>query len=302
MDDPPDGPPPDELAEPNVNCLERGIGTLKPANLAPVFIALILTACHPPSFRPPQAIDWPPSIQSGQGIDLPTDASDVLMELQQSRVDFVARYYREPESRWPALSASEARRLSSLGLKIVAVWESHSRDPAHFSYSSGYDDALMAYQQARAIGQPAGSAIYFAVDFNARGQSLDGVDDYFRGIAAGLAAASGGGATYAVGVYGSGVVCDTIKRARLARYSWLSGSFAWEGSTSYDDWDIMQGGPSPDLSFSQDSDTARADYGAFRIAGGAPAASFDRAGLDDAASPRFPPAGQALVSSVASSR
>ncbi len=163
---------------------------MKSAKLAPVFTALILTACHPPSLPPSQAIDWPPSIQSGQGIDLPTDASDVLMELQQSRMDFVARYYREPDSRWPALSASEAQELSSLGLKIVAVWESHSRDPAHFSYSSGYDDAMMAYQQARAIGQPAGSAIYFAVDFNARGQSLDGVDDYFRGIAAGLAAAA----------------------------------------------------------------------------------------------------------------
>ena len=144
---------------------------------------------------------------------------------------------------------------------------SHSRDPAHFSYSSGYYDALTAYQQARAIGQPAGSAIYFAVDFNARGQLLENVGEYFRGIAAGLAAASGGNATYAVGVYGSGVVCDAIKRASLARYSWLSNSFTWEGSTTYDDWNIMQGAPSEGLSFNQDSDEARSDYGAFRIAG-----------------------------------
>jgi hypothetical protein len=278
---------------------------VKAAKLAPVFTALILMACHgPPSPPPSQAIGLPPGIGSGQGIDLPIDASDVLIELQQSRVDFVARYYREAQSRWPPLSASEAQRLSSLGLKIVAVWESHSRDPAHFSYSTGYYDAVTADQQARAIGQPAGSAIYFAVDFNARGQSLKAVDEYFRGIAAGLAAAaaSGGSATYAVGVYGSGVVCDAIKRASLARYSWLSNSFAWEGSTSYDDWDIMQGGPSPELSFNQDSDEARADYGAFRIAGGAPAASSVRAGLGDAVSPQFPPVGQSLISSAASSR
>jgi hypothetical protein len=274
---------------------------VKPARLAPVFAALILTACHgPPSPPPSLAIGLPPGIGSGQGIDLPIDASDVLMELQQSRMDFVARYYREPESRWPPLSASEAQRLSSLGLKIVAVWESHSRDPAHFSYSSGYYDAVTADRQARAIGQPAGSAIYFAVDFNARGQSLEGVDEYFRGIAAGLAAASGGGATYAVGVYGSGVVCDAIKRASLARYSWLSNSFAWEGSTSYDDWDIMQGAPSPELSFNQDSDEARADYGAFRIAGGAPTASADPAGLGNAASPQSPPVEQSLISSASS--
>ncbi len=165
---------------------------MKPAKLAPVFTALILTACHSPPSPPPPAIAVPPSIGSGQGIDLATDASDVLIELQQSRLEFVARYYREPQSRWPALSASEAQQLSSLGLKIVAVWESHSRDPAHFSYTSGYFDAMTAYDEARAIGQPAGSAIYFAVDFNARGQLLDDIDAYFRGIAAGLAMAGGG--------------------------------------------------------------------------------------------------------------
>ena len=275
---------------------------MKPAKLTPVFTALILTACHPPSLPPSQAIDLPPSTRSGEGIDLPNDASDVLMELQQSRMGFVARYYREPESRWPPLSASEARRLSSLGLKIVAVWESHSRDPAHFSYSWGYSDALMASQQARAIGQPADTAIYFAVDFNARGEALEGVDQYFRGIAAGLAAASSGSATYAVGVYGSGVVCDAIKRAGLARYSWLSNSFAWDGSTSYDDWDIMQGAPSAELSFNQDSDEARSDYGAFRVAGGAPAFAADNAVLGNTVSSQSPPVEQSLVSAAASSR
>jgi Domain of unknown function (DUF1906) len=280
---------------------------LTPAKLAPVFTALILTACHSPPSPPPQAIAVPPSIGSGQGIDLATDASDVLIELQQRPVEFVARYYREPQSRWPPLSASEAQQLSSLGLKIVAVWESHSRDPAHFSYTSGYFDAMTAYDEARAIGQPAASAIYFAVDFNARGQLLDDIDAYFRGIAAGLAMAGGGRATYAVGVYGSGVVCDAIKRAGLARYSWLSNSFAWEGSNSYDNWDIMQGAPSPDLSFNQDSDEAREEYGAFRIAGGAPAAAPDPAGLAALVSPQSPPpqsppAGQSLISSVVTSR
>ncbi len=276
---------------------------MKLIKLAPIFTALITTACHSPSgLAPSQAIDLAPNNGSGHGIDLPIDASDVLMELQQSRMNFVARYYREPESRWPPLSASEARRLSSLGLKIVAVWESHSRDPAHFSYSWGYSDALMAAQQARAIGQPAGSAIYFAVDFNARGAALDGVDQYFRGIAAGLAAAGGGSAHYAVGVYGSGVVCDAIKRAQLARYSWLSNSFAWEGSSSYNAWDIMQGAPSAQLSFNQDSDEARNDYGAFRIAGGAPAFSSDPAGLGVAAAPQDLPGGQPMIFSAATPR
>jgi hypothetical protein len=270
---------------------------LKLAKLAPIFPALILTACSSqPSQPPAQAIEMPSSVASGQGIDLPSDASDVLNELKDSRVDFVARYYREPDSRWPALSASEAQRLSSLGLKIVAVWESHSRDPAHFSYASGYSDAMMAYGEARAIGQPAGSAIYFAVDYNAPSWSLDAIDEYFRGIAAGLAAASVGNAGYRIGVYGSGAVCDALKRTGLAQYSWLSNSFAWDGSTSYEDWNIMQGGQLPELSFDQDSDEARGEYGAFGVAGGGVAAAYAGAAPREFIAPQAPQDRQALTS------
>jgi hypothetical protein len=101
------------------------------------------------------------------GIDSAMDTSDVVEELRGSRIDFVARYYRDPTSSLPALSSQEARKLASLGLKIVAVWEQNSPDPENLPYSSGYSDAFSAYSQAKAIGQPAGSAIYFAIDFNA---------------------------------------------------------------------------------------------------------------------------------------
>jgi hypothetical protein len=250
---------------------------LKLTKLATIFPGLILTACYSPPNPPSSpAIELPRSVGSGRGVDLPTDASDVLNELEESRVDFVGRYYRVPESRWPALSASEARRLSLLGLKIVAVWEWHSRDPAHFSFSSGYSDAMTAYRQARTVGQPAGSAIYFAVDFNA--QLLDPIDEYFRGIAAGLAAADGGNPDYTIGVYGSGAVCDAVKRAGLAQYSWLSNSIAWADSTSYEDWNIKQGGRLPELSFNHDSDEARDEYGAFRLANYGVTTSYDGAG------------------------
>jgi hypothetical protein len=188
------------------------------------------------------------------------------MELQGSGLEFVARYYREPVSRWPALSASEAQGLSSQGLKIVAVWESHSRDVQHFSYFSGYNDAMMAYLQARAVGQPPGSAIYFAVDFNPRSWAFLSIEEYFRGVNAGLAAASGGHANYTVGVYGSGAVCDAMKQERLAQYAWLSNSIAWEGSIGYEDWNIRQGGRSPGLTFNNDSDDARGEYGGFQVA------------------------------------
>ncbi len=271
------------------------------AKLAPIFPGLILAACHsPPSPPPPQAVELPHGIKWGRGLDLPTDSGDVLNELKANGFDFVARYYRAADSRWPALSPGEAQLLSSAGLKIVAVWELHSRKPSHFSYASGYGDAMAAYPQARAVGQPAGSAIYFAVDFNA--QSLEPIDEYFRGIAVGLAAASGGNADYAIGVYGSGAVCDALKGAALARYCWLSNSIAWTDSIEYEDWNIRQGPQLPELSFNHDSDAARDEYGAFRVADYSIANSHDSAGPRDLIAPPAAQGGPWLTSAVIPSR
>ncbi len=260
---------------------------MKIAQLMPILAALILAACHgrpipPPTIGPAAAIvpiptiEQPRDVGPPQGVELPTDASDVLNELKDSRIHFVARYYRDPSSRWPALSASEAQRLSSLGVKIVAVYEPHAPNPGYFSYYSGYYDAIAAYGQAQAVGQPAGSAIYFAVDFNA--QAIAPIEQYFSGIAAGLAAASGGRAPYKIGVYGSGAVCDAMKRAGLAQYTWLSNAIAWTDSLGYDDWNIRQGGPVAGLSFNHDSDEARDDYGGFRLGNYAVAAPYIEAG------------------------
>jgi hypothetical protein len=248
---------------------------------------LILTACYPAA--PPPTPSFSRTLP-GQGVDLATDAGGLVNEMQANRLEFVARYYREPESRWPPLSAGEAQLLSLAGLNIVAVWESHSRDPGHFSYDSGYHDATTAAAQARAIGQPPGSAIYFAVDYNVRDHELPAIDEYFLGIAAAFTAAGGGHPLYEVGVYGSGTVCAAIKGAGLARYSWLTNSIAWAGSTTYEDWNISQGGPMVGLSFNHDGDEAKEDYGGFRVAA---------AGLPGFAPPRFAQDGQSPTTAAA---
>ncbi len=265
---------------------------LKSATLAALAAALILAACQSqPNLSP--TVERPRGSGLAQGIDLPTDASDVLGEIKGTPLHFVARYYREPTSRWPTLSGAEVQRLSSLGINIVAIWESHSHRPDYFSYASGYSDALSAARQARAVAQPPGSAIYFAVDFNARGAELPQVDQYFRGVAAGLAAVGKGKAEYRVGVYGSGSVCDAVKRAGLAQYSWLSGSRAWIGSSGYTGWNIRQGTRFAQLSFNHDANEAKGDYGGFRLAG----SSSTRA-ADAASSPETPQSDQRVAAAI----
>src|ERR1700681_4428610 len=125
--------------------------------LLPIVVpmGLVLAACSgaPP---PPVVVEARPAAGLARGIDLPTDARDVSLELKGSGLDFVARYYRDPASRWPTLSAEEARVVSAAGLSLVAVWESHSHKRDYFSYASGYYDAQVAYRQAKTIGQPSG--------------------------------------------------------------------------------------------------------------------------------------------------
>ena len=231
--------------------------------LAFVLPAVILAGC---GGAPPERPAEKPGTGLARGIDLPIDSRDVSQELKHSGLRFVARYYRDPASRWPALSAEEARSVAETGIKLVAVYQYRSHRPDYFSHAAGYSDAMTAYRQAKATGQPPGSAIYFTVDYNAPDHEIGGpIAQYFRGIAAGLAAA-GGAREYRVGVYGSGVVCDYLKRAGLAELAWLSGSTAWAGYGSFPDWDIRQGRRSPTLSFNNTENEARGDYGAFTVA------------------------------------
>ena len=226
---------------------------------------LVVAACQ--GAPPPQAkLEFPAVSGFARGIDLPIDARDVSQELKSSGLNFVARYYRDPASRWPTLSADEARTVAAAGMRLVAVWESHSHKPGYFSYASGYADGLAAHRQAKSIGQPTGTAIYFAVDYNAPEPDIRGpIDRYFRGVAAGLAAAAGKTREYRIGVYGSGAVCGYVKGARLAEYAWLSNSRAWAGYASFADWNIKQGGRAAPLSFDHDANEARGEYGAFSV-------------------------------------
>jgi hypothetical protein len=209
-------------------------------------IAFLMLALAAFSSSPPPLVAVAPPVRVGppRGIDMPIDARDVSNDLRGSQLDFVARYYRDPASRRPTLSAGKAALLSSSGFKIVAIWESHSHQPQYFSYAAGFADAVTAYRQARAVGQPFGSAIYFGAQ---QPDIYAPVDRYFRGVAAGLA------------------VCGYLKHMRLAQYAWLSNSRAWTGYNDFSTWNIRQLPASATLSFGHDWNEATEDYGGFQV-------------------------------------
>lgn len=163
--------------------------------------------------------------------------------LHDAQIAFACRYYSFTTSQTQKrLTRAEAQKLIAAHLPIVAVYEDGPTELAYFSHARGETDAKHAVASAKAVGQPVGSAIYFAVDYDARPSDVDGgITQYFAGVKASLEALGGGQAMYRIGVYGSGRVCAHIKDAmRLASYAWLAESHRWAGHDAYAKPDIRQ--------------------------------------------------------------
>ncbi|HYC93651.1 MAG TPA: DUF1906 domain-containing protein [Thermoanaerobaculia bacterium] len=195
------------------------------------------------------------------------DASSACTEsmiscLKENNISFVGRYYSDTTHiAGKKLTASEAQLLSSNGIDLVAVFEDAPTEASYFSASRGTRDANAALAQAASVGQPAGSAIYFTVDYDASQSDIDGViTDYFQAIAATL------GTQYVTGVYGSGNTCTAILKSGHAKLAWLAQSTGWGGYQSFHDWVIKQGPEGSICGLSSDSDEAQGDFGAFRVA------------------------------------
>jgi peptidoglycan hydrolase-like protein with peptidoglycan-binding domain len=163
------------------------------------------------------------------GFDASTDCRTKAACLAGARMSFAVRYYADAAAK--TLKLPEARALCVQGLSLVAVYQDFNDEIGRFSAAEGTRQATNALRHAARIGQPAGTAIYFAVDMNATPAETGGViSDYFRAVNAVLAAAA---TQYAPGVYGSGLVCRTIRDAGLARFTWLSGSTGFFGSKAF---------------------------------------------------------------------
>lgn len=202
-----------------------------------------------------------------RGIDTNTSCASVAPCLKQNGIDFVGRYYANCGSK--VLTLAEAQALSAAGLQIVAVWEDgYPTQGSYFSYVKGVDDGTSAFHDAQSLGQPKNAPIYFSVDYNAPQADIAGpIQDYFRGIRDGFATIAAAGASYPVGVYGSGAVCQSMLDAGLASYAWLSESTGFSGSKTFAAWNIKQSlASAPLCGLSIDTDEGAADYGGFTIA------------------------------------
>lgn len=129
--------------------------------------------------------------------------------------EFVCRYL--VPSGWKALTGEEADLISESGLYIVSVFET-TADRALGGRAAGLNDGAVATRTAAQVGQPEGSAIYFAVDFDARPSQMQTVLEYIR-------AAGETSPGFFTGVYGSYAVIEAAKAEGVCSRYWQT--YAW---------------------------------------------------------------------------
>lgn len=158
-------------------------------------------------------------------IDTDTCTTSHLADLKARGVTHIGRYYAAKGSK--RLTKDEARAISDAGLQVFVVYED-SGDP-ELTIARGIRDAGLALAQAKAIGQPAESVIYFALEHLPSGYDashIPGIKLYFEGIRQGLG-------PYKAGCYSNGTTLAALLDASLIDYAWVSASTSFAGSREF---------------------------------------------------------------------
>lgn len=154
------------------------------------------------------------------GVDLAWGRPGVKA-LQNAGVRFVCRYLSH-DTTGKNLDRAEAEAYSAAGIDIVVVWES-TANRALDGHAAGAQDARDALAQAMACGMPPGRPVFFAVDFDATGQT-GAVNTYLDGAASVLGVDR-------VGVYGGYAAVHSALNGSHAKWSWQT--YGWSGGN----WD-----------------------------------------------------------------
>ncbi|MFC5699735.1 DUF1906 domain-containing protein [Cohnella faecalis] len=139
--------------------------------------------------------------------------------LAKSGFEFAGRYLVPAAYKWKRLTDAEAKVITDAGMQIVSVFETTASRPSGGA-SAGKLDGASAYKEAIGIGQTTGSAIYFAVDYDAQPGDYGHIEAYLKAAKAELPG-------YEVGVYGSYAVIEEMAKRKACGHFWQT--YAWSG-------------------------------------------------------------------------
>lgn len=151
-----------------------------------------------------------------KGIDFTTPLTTAkAKELKDNGIQFVCRYLVPERLKSKRITKAESEAITTAGMQIVSVYET-TADRAKAGAEAGRIDGKAALYEAKLIGQPIGSAIYFAVDYDTK--DYDTIEAYLRNAFAELSG-------YAIGVYGSYYIVEEMMRRKACTHFWQT--YAW---------------------------------------------------------------------------
>jgi len=176
-------------------------------------------------------------------IDTADNVTKRLSALRAKGVNSIIRYdCRLIRGQWKQMFQDECSAIAQKGFKIGIVYEGAGATPSAFTQNTGYRDASYSRRMAKARSQPDGSAIYFAVDFDADLTTINQrIVPYFRGVHQAFDEANGN-PELVVGAYCSGLVAQSLKTIWPNTLIWITCSLGFRGSRAavnqgkYDLW------------------------------------------------------------------
>jgi LysM repeat protein len=154
------------------------------------------------------------------GFDCATKLTAISAKaLKEAGFDFVARYLGNS---WKTFDLEEAKAIQSASLKLISIYETSPTSVFYFTKSQGISDAKAAYDYAKVVGQPIGTAIYFTVDYDAQDAHMGAILAYLDGLKETLK-------EYKIGLYGSYSVMNAVKGKvdyYWQTYAWSHGQIA----------------------------------------------------------------------------
>lgn len=155
-----------------------------------------------------------------KGIDCATPlTAKTAQALAKLGIQFVCRYLVPEKYAWKRLTRTEAEAVTASGMQMVSVYET-TANRASGGAAAGGPDGVAALAEAKLISQPLGSAIYFAVDYDAQAKDYDAIERYLKAAAAEIP-------EYNIGVYGSYAVIEEMAKRGAAKHFWQT--YAWSG-------------------------------------------------------------------------
>lgn len=172
----------------------------------------------------------------------------------------VGRYLADAGS-WKRISPQEAQAITESGLYIVSAFE-RGADRAAAGAEAGRQDGILALRYAKEVGQPEGTAIYAAVDFDANADHYNAIEAYLRAFDEQITG-------YECGVYGEFEVCQAMIDRGVVSKAWQT--YAWSRGQKVADPNFYQYDNGPDGSgktingMNVDLDESNGDAGGWKV-------------------------------------